>query len=188
MLDCDAPEIDAAAMRLLVLRHAKSEKAAPGMLDRERPLNARGVRDAATMGAYIAHHRLAPDLAVVSTARRTRETWERLAAELSAPPPPLYEQRLYNGGADAILAAIRNLDGTARTLMVIGHNPGLHELARTLIASGDVEWRERLNEGLPTAGLVVIDFAADDWRKLHAHGGRLERFVTPRSLTEAERL
>jgi phosphohistidine phosphatase len=188
MLDCGAPEIDAAAMRLLVLRHAKSEKAAPGMLDRERPLNARGVRDAATMGAYIAHHRLAPDLAVVSTARRTRETWERLAAELSAPPPPLYEQRLYSAGADAILAAIRHIDGTARTLMVIGHNPGLHELARTLIASGDVEWRERLNERLPTAGLVVIDFAADDWRKLHAHGGRLERFVTPRSLAEAERL
>ena len=66
--------------------------------------------------------------------------------------------------------------------MVIGHNPGLHETARLLIASGDVEARERLNEGLPTAGLAVIDFAGEDWRKLHPHGGRLERFVTPRSL------
>jgi phosphohistidine phosphatase len=188
MLDCHMPEIDAAAMRLLVLRHAKSEKAEPGMPDRERRINSRGQRDAATMGAYIARHGLAPDLAVVSTAQRTRETWERIAAALSMPPAPIYEERLYNAGYDAILTVIRQIDRIARTLLVIGHNPGLHDLARTLIASGDVEWRERLNEGLPTAGLVVIDFAAESWRKLHAHAGRLERFVTPRSLAAADRV
>ena len=60
--------------------------------------------------------------------------------------------------------------------------------ARLLIASGDVEARERLNEGLPTAGLAVIDFAGKDWRKLHPHGGRLERFVTPRSLAAADQV
>lgn len=188
MLDCHMLEIDPAAMRLLVLRHAKSEKAEPGMPDRDRPLNARGQRDAATIGAYIARHRLAPDLALVSTAQRTHETWERVAAALSMPPAPIYEERLYNAGGNAILAVIRQIDGIARTLLVIGHNPGLHDLARTLIASGDVEWRERLNEGLPTAGLAVIDFAVENWRKLHAHGGRLERFVTPRSLAAADRV
>src|SRR5229473_7367996 len=129
MLDCPTPEIDAAAMRLLVLRHAKSEKAEAGMPDRGRPLNARGQRDAATMGAYIARHGLAPDLAVVSVARRTRETWERIAAELSMPPAPTYEERLYNAGGDAILKVIRQIGGIARTLLVIGHNPGLHDLA-----------------------------------------------------------
>ena len=175
-------------MRLLVLRHAKSEKAEPGLSDRERTLNARGQADAATMGAYIARHGLAPDLALVSSARRTRETWARVAAALAEPPAPRYEQRLYNARADAILAVIRELRDSAHSVLLIGHNPGLHDLARSLIASGDVEWRERLNEGLPTAGLVVIDFAANDWHKLHAHGGRLERFVTPRSLAEAERL
>lgn len=175
-------------MRLLLLRHAKSEKAEPGLSDRERRLNARGQADAATMGAYIARHSLAPDLALVSPARRTRETWKAVAAALPTPPEPTYEQRVYNARPDAILAMIKQMHRAARTLLVIGHNPGLHELARSLIASGDVEWRERLSEGLPTAGLVVIDFAADDWRKLHAHGGRLERFVTPRSLAAAERL
>jgi phosphohistidine phosphatase len=188
MLDCPTPEIDAAAMRLLLLRHAKSEKAEPGMADRERRLNARGQSDAATMGGYIARHGLAPDLAVVSTAQRTRETWERVAAALSMPPAPIYEERLYNAGRDAILTVTRQVGGIAHTLLVIGHNPGLHDLARTLIASGDVEWRERLNEGLPTAGLVVIEFAGENWRKLHAHGGRLERFVTPRSLAAADRV
>src|SRR5216684_5766633 len=121
------PEIDAAAMRLLVLRHAKSEKAEPGMPDRERRLNARGERDAATMGAYVARHGLAPDLAVVSTAQRTRETWERIAAAFSMPPAPIYEERLYNAGGNAILTVIRQMDAIARTLLVIGHNPGLHD-------------------------------------------------------------
>jgi phosphohistidine phosphatase len=158
------------------------------MPDRERRLNGRGQKDAATMGAYIARHGLAPDLAVISTAQRTRETWERVAAALSMPPAPIYEQRLYNARYDAILTVIRQIDGAARTLLVIGHNPGLHDLARNLIASGDVEWRERLNEGLPTAGLVVIDFAAENWRRLHARAGRLERFVTPRSLAAADQV
>jgi phosphohistidine phosphatase len=187
MLDCLPPQIDAAAMRLLVLRHAKSEKAEPGMADRGRRLNARGHRDASTIGSYMACHGLAPDLAVVSPAQRTRETWERIAAVLPAAPRPVYEQRLYNARGEAILAVVRQSDEAARTVLVIGHNPGLHDLARSLIASGDIEGRERLNEGLPTAGLVVIDFAAESWRKLHAHAGRLERFVTPGSLAEADR-
>jgi hypothetical protein len=66
-------------------------------------------------------------------------------------------------------------------------NPGLHDAARRLVASGDVETRERLDEGLPTSGLAVIDFAGKNWRELHPRGGRLERFVSPRSLAEADR-
>ena len=71
---------------------------------------------------------------------------------------------------------------TQQTLLVIGHNPGLHELAGLLIASGDVQTRERLSEKLPTSGLVIVDFAIDEWARLHPHSGRLERFVTPKSL------
>jgi phosphohistidine phosphatase len=175
-------------MRLLLLRHAKSEKAEPGMRDHERRLNDRGERDAETIGAYLAHHGLIPDLVAVSTSQRTRETWEHVAAKLSAPPPVAFEERLYNAGAEAILAVVKETKPAVRTLMVIGHNPGLHEAARLLIASGDVEARERLNEGLPTTGLAAIDFAGKDWRKLHPHGGRLERFVTPRSLAAADRV
>ena len=68
---------------------------------------------------------------------------------------------------------------------MLGHNPGLHEAALMLVASGDIETRERLREGLPTAGLIIIDFAFDDWSKLHPQSGRLERFVSPKWL-EAE--
>jgi phosphohistidine phosphatase len=175
-------------MRLMLLRHAKSEKTQEGMRDHERRLSDRGASDAFAIGAYLARHALIPDLAVVSTAQRTRETWEHVAKALAAAPPASFEERLYNAGTEAILAVIRETGPAVRALMVIGHNPGLHEVARLLIASGDVEARERLNEGLPTTGLAVIDFPGKDWRKLHPHGGRLERFVTPRSLATADRV
>jgi phosphohistidine phosphatase len=172
-------------MRLILLRHAKAEKAEPGMSDRDRGLNPRGRGDAARMGAYMAQHGLIPNRAIVSAARRTRKTWEGLVTALSAPPPVSHDDRLYNASREAILTVIRDVGRSAHTLLVIGHNPGVHESACRLIAAGEVESRERLNEGLPTAGLVVIDFAGENWQSLHVHGGRLERFVTPRSLRVA---
>jgi phosphohistidine phosphatase len=179
---------DVVDMRLMLLRHAKTEKAEPGQRDHTRRLNGRGQKDAPLIGAYIARHALIPDLVLVSGAARTRETWELLASALSALPRVTYEERLYDAGPDAILTVVRETAPDVRTLMVVGHNPGLHDLARMLIASGDVEARERLNEGLPTSGLAVIDFAGNAWRKLHPHGGRLERFVSPRSLAAADRV
>ena len=170
-------------MRLLLLRHAKSEKAEPSVNDRDRSLNPRGRADAPRIGAYMAHHGLLPGAALVSPARRTRETFEFLAGAWAAPCPVRYIDQLYNAGANAILAAIK--EASALTLLVVGHNPGLHEAARLLIASGEVEARERLNEAMPTSGLAVIDFPGKDWRKLHPQSGRLERFVTPRLLKAA---
>lgn len=175
-------------MRLMLLRHAKTEKAEAGMRDDERRLNARGQHDAPLIGGYMARHALIPDRVMVSTAERTRETWQRLAEALAADPQVDYEERLYNAGGETILALAKQIEPPVRTLLMIGHNPGLHDLARLLIASGDVEARERLNEGLPTSGLAVIDFAAQDWRKVHPRGGRLERFVSPRSLAAADRV
>ena len=171
-------------MRLMLFRHAKAEKGAPGMRDRDRELAPRGLKDAPRMGAYMARHKLIPDLVLVSPARRTRETWDGLATALPT-RPVTFEDRLYESGHEAILATVRETEAAVTTLLVVGHNPGLHDTARLLIASGDVEARERLNEGMPTSGLAVIDFALGDWGKLHPHSGRLERFVTPRLLKAA---
>jgi phosphohistidine phosphatase len=172
-------------MRLILLRHSKAEKAEPGMSDHERPLNDRGRADASKIGAYLTRHKFIPDRAVVSTARRTRETWDGVAAAFAAKAEVDFNERLYNASADAIVALIKEAGRGSATLMVVGHNPGIHDAARLLIASGDVEARERLNEGLPTSGLVVIDFAVQDWGALHRPSGRLERFVSPRSLAAA---
>jgi phosphohistidine phosphatase len=196
MLISLSPEIDATRrhqesaakapiMRLMIFRHAKAEKGAPGMRDRDRPLAARGLKDAPKMGAYMARHKLTPGHALVSPSRRTRETWDGLAGALPGAIPVFYDDRLYDAGPEAIMAVIKETPATVPALIVVGHNPGLHETARLLIASGDVEARERLNEGLPTSGLAVIDFAGDAWDKLHPHSGRLERFLTPRLLKAA---
>jgi phosphohistidine phosphatase len=168
--------------RLMLLRHAKSDRSAPGAPDRERQLEARGKETAPKIGAYMAKHGLVPDQALCSTARRTHDTWTLVASAFAKAPPVTFEERVYDATADTILDIVREIDDAARSLLVVGHNPGLHDLAGMLIASGDVEARERLREKFPTAGLAIIDFAYDNWRKLHKRAGRLDRFVTPRSL------
>jgi phosphohistidine phosphatase len=184
-LDSRAIEIDAVAMRLLLLRHAKAERGEPGMSDRDRPLNPRGYKDAPRIGAYMAHHALQPDRVVVSDSRRTRETWNGVSGALPASPPVTFEDVLYQAEPGAILELARESPRSAHCVLLVGHNPGLHDAARMLIATGDTAARERLNEGLPTSGLLVIDFAGKDWNKLTPRSGRLERFITPRSLKAA---
>jgi phosphohistidine phosphatase len=170
--------------RLLLLRHAKSDHA-PGMRDLDRVLNSRGREDAPRIGAYIARHGLHPDRVLCSTAVRARETWTLLAQAFDKAPAVVFEARLYEANPDTILDLLRATPAKVHTLIVVGHNPSLHQLANALIASGDVEARERLREKLPTSALVGIDLAIDDWAKLHPAAGRLDRFITPRLLDPA---
>lgn len=171
-------------LRLMLLRHAKTERPALGEPDRERKLAKRGRTDVPLVGAYMARHGLVPDLALVSPAARAWDTWELLASCFAKVPKAVREERIYNADRESLIGLIATTHG-ARSLLMVGHNPGIHDLAVQLIASGDAEARERLTEKLPTSGLVVIDLPFDDWSRLHAHAGRLERFVSPRSLAAA---
>jgi len=171
--------------RLLLLRHAKSSWAEPGASDHARALNRRGQEAAPRVGAYLNRHKLVPDCVLCSTARRTRETWDLVAAEMRAAPPAAYVERLYDATPRTLFDVFRRADAAAVSVLVVGHNPGLQEVATDLIAAGDLDDRERLREKLPTGGLVVIDFAIADWSRLHARSGRLERFVVPRMLETA---
>jgi phosphohistidine phosphatase len=171
--------------RLILLRHAKSDWASPGTPDHARALARRGREAAPKIGAYMAHHALVPDLVTCSTAARTRQTWDLVAAEFSDRIQVAYDERIYEAGAGALLEVIRQTKGHVHALLLVGHNPGLRDLAELLIASGDIEARQRLLEKLPTAGLAVIDFPVDDWRKLHPKAGRLDRFVVPRTIEAA---
>jgi phosphohistidine phosphatase len=165
--------------RLMLLRHAKTERPEAGQRDRDRKLTKRGRADAPLIGAYMARHGLIPDVALVSPATRAQETWELVAPAFVTPPRLVTEGRIYNASAEALIELIGETRG-AHSLVVVGHNPGLQDVAVRLMVSGDVEARERVSEKLPTAGLVVIDLAFDDWSRLPRHAGRLERFVTPR--------
>jgi phosphohistidine phosphatase len=173
--------------RLLLLRHAKAERSEASTEDRVRKLIERGRKDATSIGAYMASHSLVPDRIIVSPSARTQETWKFAAAALRPAPAAISLEKLYNATPSAILGVIRDTPKTTRTLLVIGHNPGMHELALMLIASGDIETREQLREKLPTSSLVIVDFAVDSWGKVHSQSGRLERFVTPKSLGTAAR-
>ena len=171
--------------RLLLLRHAKAERLQSGGRDHDRILAKRGREDAVAVGAYLVRHRLVPNRALVSTSARTRETWALVAAAFTKPPPTEFEGSIYEASPEAMLKAIKATQPAARTLIVVGHNPGMQQLAGMLIASGDIEARQRLLEEYPTAAFAMISFAARNWNGVHAAGGRLEHFVTPQTLEAA---
>jgi phosphohistidine phosphatase len=168
--------------RLILFRHAKAERSQPGERDIARPLVEQGRKDVARIGAYMATHGLIPDRVLVSPAVRSVETWKSASVPFRPAPATATIERLYDANAHTLLAIVRDVPASVHTLLIVGHNPGLHELALMLIASGDIEAREQLSEKLPTSGLVVLDFALDAWSELHPHSGRLDRFVTPKSL------
>jgi len=184
-LDYLASESDIAAMRrLMLLRHAKTERAEPGGNDRDRKLIKRGRSDAPVIGAYMAHHGLVPDLALVSPAARALETWTLIAPAFAKTPRVTKDERIYNASPERLMIVIEQTRG-AHSLLVVGHNPSLHDVAMQLIATGDAGTRERVSEKLPTSGFVVINFSIDDWSELQPRSGRLEHFITPRLLAAA---
>lgn len=167
--------------RLFLLRHAKS--AWPeGVADRERPLAPRGERGAAVMGAYMAENHLVPARALVSPARRTLETWNIATRTWPAHTPPFFEDGIYEASADRLLGIIRRQEGHS-PLMLVGHNPGMEELAARLLTRAH---RVKVLPKYPTGALAVIDLPGDDWAQIATGEGTLERFVTPRALGVAK--
>jgi phosphohistidine phosphatase len=164
--------------RLILLRHAKSTHPG-GLPDIDRPLAPRGRDAAALMGRYLADEQLFPDLALVSPARRTRETWDLVAPALGD-VPVRFEPRIYEAPGERLLAVIREIDASVRGLLVLGHNPGLEDLAQRVVGHGDRYAFARLAQKFPTAALAVLDFPVEDWRA--AASARLDRFVTPKAL------
>jgi phosphohistidine phosphatase len=168
--------------RLMLLRHAKSDWTMQGQSDHDRALSPRGRMAAPVMGRYMAAHDLIPDHAIVSTSRRTRETWRLVADMLPALPVVEFKDRIYEASPRDILAAIAETPGSAQSLLVVGHNPGLQDTANLLVESGDSHLRDSLAEKFPTGALAVIDLAIDDWTGIRPGCGRLTNFVTPRAV------
>ena len=168
--------------RLLLFRHAKATQSKPDAEDRPRILIKRGRKDSTRIGTYLAADALIPDRVLISPAARTQETWEFAALAFRSAVEAVTVEQLYDATADTIIAVIKQTPAEVHSLLVIGHNPSLHDLALTLVASGNVDARRRLKEGLPTGGMAIIDFAFDDWGKIASQSGRLESFVTPKSL------
>src|SRR5689334_12966556 len=131
--------------RLILLRHAKSDRNQAGKTDHDRVLNERGVKDSRVIGAFLAHHGFVPDLAVVSTAARARETWALTANALPKTPVQV-ERRVYEASTETLLDVIMRTAAEIKTLMLVGHNPSIHDAAVDLVGTGDIETRQRLQE------------------------------------------
>jgi len=174
-----------AMRRLILLRHAKSDWP-NGIADPERPLAPRGRTAAPRIGSYMAHEQLVPDRVLVSPARRTRETWDLVAAQLPPVRMVASEPRIYEAAAARLLAVVREQPREAHCLMLVGHNPGLEELAGMLAGAGPASHLTKMSEKFPTGAFAVIDLPIDDWSDILPESGRLDRFVVPRDLSADE--
>ena len=174
--------------RLMLLRHAKTENEAPSGRDQDRRLNPRGRHDAAEIGDWIGRHPPFPDVALVSPAIRAYQTWEiawEVLKDLVPEPRVELVPELYGADSAQLLQIIREASAAdPRRLMLVGHNPGMHELALALAGSGDAAGRAALADNLPTSGLAIFNFAIDDWADVAFRRGRLLSFVSPKLLKQ----
>jgi phosphohistidine phosphatase len=168
--------------RLLLLRHAKSSWDDPEIDDFDRPLNTRGRRSAPLMGRHCAQHNLIPQTILCSSARRTRETLAGIMPYFTDDLKIQITRDLYMTSQERHLDLIREAGDTARTLMTIGHNPALRDLAILLIGSGNPSLRAELDDKFPTAAVAVIDFDVSAWDQVRPGSGRIVALFRPREL------
>lgn len=167
------------SLRLILTRHAKSDWGNPGLEDFDRPLNARGRRAAGAIGAWLAERGHLPEAALLSSARRVRETWDGLCRAAGHHAPATWDRGLYLSSPEAMLDALSSL--CARSVILVAHNPGLASLAQWL-AENPPQRREF--DRFPTCATLVLDFEAPDWGAIEPLTGRVVDFVVPRDLTE----
>jgi len=164
-------------LRLILTRHAKSSWSDPLMEDHARPLNLRGRSAATAVGGWLAAKGYRPDLALVSTSERTRETWARISAAFDDPPEAEFAPTLYHAEPEVMLTVLRK--ATAPRIMMIGHNPGTAYFAQAIAIDAPNDTRYAR---FPTAATVVVDFDQDDWSKLTWRDGRIVDYVFARDL------
>jgi phosphohistidine phosphatase len=172
--------------RLFILRHAKAVPAGPSDDDFARELAPRGHEDAIRLGAYLHEAGLRPDRVLSSPARRTVETWQDVSRAFEKPPKTDFADALYLASAAIILAELRKAPAAAESLMVIGHNPGLENLALHLVRRPKADKaKERVRmmaEGFSTCALAVFEFAIETWKALDAAQGEFVIYLRPKDL------
>ena len=143
-----------------------------------------GIAAAERMGAYLREAGLLPDLVLVSPARRTRETFEAAERAAKAEMNACYEPAIYGAGSAVLCALIAHTPADVKTLLMVGHNPGLAEAAVALAGEGKRSELARMRRHFPAPCLAVLDFKAKYWDEARVGKGRLDRFVTQDSLAD----
>ncbi|MEU0176555.1 histidine phosphatase family protein [Streptomyces massasporeus] len=162
---------------IVLFRHAKADW--PQVTDHERPLADRGRTEAAEAGRRLADTGIAFDLALCSTAVRTRETWKLAVQEFPQRPKTVYEERIYEASPGELIALLNETPDDARNVLMIGHNPGIQGLAEVLAGSGEDEARERMTRrGFPAAAFAVLSFGST-WKSLEPGAAALRDYWAP---------
>ena len=159
--------------RLWILRHAKSSWDHPGLADHDRPLAPRGRKAAKRIAHWADANDVRPDLVLCSTAVRAQATLDLVRPGLGDPEERV-EHGLYHATVDDVLELVATTDDAVAGVLLIGHNPTLHELVAVLAPPGP--------DAFPTGALAEITLGIDSWKDLETGGGVIEQFVVPRSL------
>jgi phosphohistidine phosphatase len=167
---------------LHLLRHAKSSWDDPRAFDHERPLAPRGERAATRMAEHLVRAEVSPVLVLCSSARRTRQTLETIKPAFDARTMVRIDDSLYGADADELLDRLRRISADVGSVMMIGHNPGLHDLALELSGDGDAAALRQLDTQFPTGALATIDLGIADWRDAGPGVGFLRAMVIPKQL------
>lgn len=168
---------------LLLLRHATAAGEGDGTADFDRPLAPAGITEATRVGDFIRDQGYSLDLVLVSSAQRAAETWRRIVPRLSRDDVAVsFQRELYLATAEQLASEIRETPDTVSGLLIIGHNPGIGLLAERLCGAGDTGALERLRNGMATAALAEVTFAAASWADIGDGGGTLGRYVRPQEL------
>jgi len=163
--------------RIVLFRHAKADW--PQVADHERPLADRGRRDAPVAGRKLADSGIAFDLALCSTAARTRETWKLAVHELPHRPKTVYEERIYEASPGELIALLNEVPDEVRNLVLVGHNPGIEGLAEVLSGTAEEDARERMTRrGFPAAAFAVLTFDGS-WKSLEPGTASLVDYWAP---------
>jgi phosphohistidine phosphatase len=168
---------------LLLLRHAKSSWSDPALSDHDRPLAPRGERAAGLIAAHLRSEGIRPALVLCSSARRTRDTLAALRTSFDETTEIRIEDRLYGAGATAILALLRTVDPAVPSVLVVGHNPGLEDLAIALAGDGVEAAVRQLRTKFPTGALATLELRNSGWPQLAFGDAFLLSVVLPKTLT-----
>ena len=163
----------------MLLRHAKSDW--PDVPDRDRPLARRGRRDAPVIGRWLHDQGYRPEIVICSAAVRTRQTWDLVAPELGGSPSVTFEPRAYAASALTLLYLVRELPPACHAALLIGHNPGVSELASSLIEAAGDDTPGTPGLRFPTAAVAVMEFSGE-WSGLSIAQARLVAYTSPGDL------
>lgn len=174
-------------LTLALFRHAKSSWDTPTQDDFDRPLNERGLKAAPVAGAALAKAAVKPSLVLCSSAARTRETLKLAQPFIGLPKDAeiIFDDKLYLASPVTLMEAVRDIPAAHSSVLLVGHNPGLHALAATLAGKGANAALESLNLRYPTAALAVLKIDRAKWRDVRPGDGKLELFWTPKTGTVA---